>query len=72
MNHPWGFTLSESEIKKIQEYGATGMAEFFKEDVLESFSLSITFQFSGPHGRSVLCAIGQGTPVVISSDWAPV
>jgi len=72
MNHPWDFSLSESDVKKIQEYGAKAMADFFKEEVLDSFSLSITFQFSGQYGRSVLCAIGQGTPVVISNDWDPV
>ena len=69
MNHPWDFSLSDADVKKIQELGAAGIADFFQEDVVNSFSLSITFQFSGPYGRSVLCSIGQATPIVISSDW---
>ncbi len=72
MNHPWDFSLSDSDVKKIQEYGAKAMVDFFKEEVLDSFSVSITFQFTGLYGRSVLCAIGQGSPVVVSSDWDPV
>lgn len=68
MNHPWDFSLSDADVRKIQEIGAAGITNFLQEEVLDSLSLSITFQFSGPYGRSVLCSLGQATPVVISSD----
>lgn len=31
MNHPWDFSLSESDVKKIQEYGAKAMADFSRK-----------------------------------------
>lgn len=52
----------------FEELRAIRMTDLWKDELLEFFTMDITFQFGDPYGRADICSFDQGAQVIISSD----
>ncbi len=66
---PLNFSLTDEQHRRIQAYSAKHLAEYWKEEIAESFSLDVRFSFT-PLGRQVICEVPGMEPLVICSDLA--
>lgn len=64
------FSLTEEEIKAIQDFASKHIEGYAKEEILESFTLNVQFSFSCL-GRCVTCSVGSGPSIEISDDFSP-